>query len=145
MYEKYHNKLVTNCHLQRIVDIVFKGERKRFVLFLFVGGLNTLFGYSLYALLLYLHFHYALASLMATIGGVMFNFKTTGVIVFKNKNNGLLLKFIAVYSATYLLNISFLKIFSSFNANMYFAGAVLIIPMAFLAFILQKKFVFREG
>jgi len=86
--------------------------------------------------------HYALASLLATIGGVLFNFKTTGVIVFKNHNNSLLFRFIAVYSVTYLLNLGGLKIFSIYNANMYLAGAVLVLPIALLAFILQKKFVF---
>lgn len=131
-------------HYQRIV-VYFNGERKKLILFFLVGGINTLFGYSLYALLLYLQFHYAVASLMATIAGVLFNFKTTGVIVFKNNNNKLLFKFIAVYTVTYLLNIGFLKIFSSFNTNMYFAGAILILPMALIAFILQKKFVFGKG
>lgn len=117
-------------------------EMNRLVLFFIVGGVNTLFGYSLYALLLYLHLHYALASLLSTIVGVLFNFKTTGVIVFKNHNNCLLLRFIGVYSVTYLLNIGGLKIFSIYNANMYLAGAVLVLPIALLAFILQKKFVF---
>lgn len=125
-----------------IVNFIFRGERKRLILFLLVGGVNTLFGYSLYALLLYFHLHYALASLLATIGGVLFNFKTTGVIVFKNHNNGLLVRFIAVYSVTYLVNIGCLKIFASYNANMYIAGAILILPMALIAYVLQKKFVF---
>lgn len=118
------------------------GNRKQLILFLIVGGVNTVFGYSLYALLLFLHLHYALASLLGTIGGVLFNFKTTGVIVFNNHDNRLLYKFITVYTVTYLLNVSGLRIFSIFNANMYLAGAVLVLPMALLGFILQKKFVF---
>ena len=128
-----------------IINNIFNGERKRLILFFLVGGINTLFGYSLYALLLYLQFHYAVASLMSNIVGVLFNFKTTGVIVFKNNNNELLLKFISVYIVTYLLNVGFLKIFSVFNSNMYFAGAILILPMALIAYTLQKKFVFRKG
>lgn len=125
----------------RWVDTL-NGDRKRLILFLLVGGVNTLFGYSLYALLIYFHLHYALASLLSTIGGVLFNFKTTGVIVFENHNNRLLLRFIAVYTVTYLLNLGGLKILSIYNANMYLAGAVLVLPIALVAFILQKKFVF---
>lgn len=127
---------------QRITNFFNQGERKRLVLFFIVGGVNTAFGYSLYALLLYLHFHYALASLLATIGGVLFNFKTTGVIVFKSHDNRLLFRFIAVYTVTYLLNVVLLRIFSINNANMYLAGAALILPMAMLGFVMQKKFVF---
>jgi putative flippase GtrA len=119
-------------------------EKKRFVLFLFVGGINTLFGYSLYALFLFLKFHYAIASLMATIGGILFNFKSTGTIVFKNNNNKLLFRFVSVYIITYLLNVMCLKVFSSFNANMYVAGAILLLPMGLIAFMLQKKFVFGK-
>jgi len=129
-------------NLERIVNFIFTGERKRLFLFLIVGGVNTLFGYLLFALLLYIHLHYTLASLLATIGGVLFNFKTTGVIVFKNKDNRLIFRFIAVYLATYLLNIGGLKIFSILNINMYIAGAILILPIALLRFVLQKKFVF---
>lgn len=125
-----------------VTNETLKGDRKRLILFFLVGGVNTVFGYSLYALLIYLNLHYALASLLSTIGGVLFNFKTTGVIVFKNHNNRLLFRFIGVYTVTYLFNVGGLKIFSIYNANMYLAGAVLVLPMALLAFILQKKFVF---
>ncbi|NLG33174.1 MAG: GtrA family protein [Syntrophomonadaceae bacterium] len=129
-------------HLQRIFNHILSGERKRLVLFLLVGGLNTIFGYSLYALLLYSGLHYALASLLSTIGGVLFNFKTTGVIVFKNHNNKLLFKFIGVYAITYLLNIGCLRIFDIFNVNMYLAGAIVLIPVALIAYTLQKRLVF---
>lgn len=135
-------KITQNEKYRWIIEFLLTKERKRFILFLVVGGVNTLFGYSLYALLLYLHLHYALASLLATIGGVLFNFKTTGIIVFKNNNNRLLVRFMAVYSVTYLINLGCLKVFSSFNANMYIAGAVFILPMALLTFVLQKKCVF---
>jgi putative flippase GtrA len=117
-------------------------EYTQLVLFFIVGGVNTLFGYSLYALLLFLHLHYALASLTATVGGVLFNFKTTGVIVFKNRDNSLVFKFVGIYVFTYLLNVLGLKLFSTYGANMYLAGAVLILPMALLGYVLQKKYVF---
>ena len=59
----------------------------KFIKFLFVGGVNTVFGYSIFALFLFLGMHYAVATLFATILGILFNFKTTGVIVFNNKDN----------------------------------------------------------
>lgn len=83
-----------------------------------------------------------LASLFSVIGGVIFNFKTTGIIVFNNHNNRLLLKFISVYCITYLLNVGCLRIFSAYEANMYIAGAILVFPIALVTFFLLKKFVF---
>lgn len=63
------------------------------LLFIFVGALNTLFGYTIFTFFIMMGLHYALAALLANILGVLFNFKTTGKIVFKNSNNVLLVKF----------------------------------------------------
>ncbi len=117
----------------------------RFILFLFVGGINTLFGYGLYALMLFIGLHYALAALVATIGGVLFNFKTTGAIVFGNGNNALIFRFVAVYLVVYVVNTGVLKIFNHYAVSLYIAGAVMLLPMAVLAFLLQRKFVFTSS
>ena len=54
----------------------------KFTKYLFVGILNTVFGYSLFALLIFINLHYTLASLLATIAGVLFNFKTMALRIF---------------------------------------------------------------
>lgn len=111
--------------------------------FLFVSGLNTLFGYGLFSLLIYMNLHYQLALLISTICGVLFNFKTIGSIVFGNGNAKLIFKFIAVYVIVYSINAVGLKILISYNFNTYVSMGILIIPMALLAFFLNKKFVFN--
>jgi len=116
----------------------------RFIRFLLVGGLNTAFGYSAYAILIYLHVHYSLAALMGMILGVLFNFKTTGRLVFNNKNNWLLFKFLGVYAIIYAINTASLKVFNVFKVDMYLAGAAMLLPMAAIAFILNKNLVFKE-
>ena len=116
----------------------------RFIKFIIVGVINTLFGYSIYALFILLNFHYSIAALLANIIGVLFNFKTIGKIVFKNYDNALIFKFIGVYIVTYFLNVGFLKILDMFMVDMFLAGAVLVLPMAVISFILNKKFVFKE-
>ena len=118
-------------------------EGRRIFLFFLVGGINTLFGYGLYALLLFINLHYALASFLGTVGGVLFNFKTTGTIVFKNRDNKLLFRFVSVYFVTYAVNVGCLRIFALYNANMYIAGLALVMPVALLSYTLLKKFVFR--
>ena len=78
-----------------------------------MGGVNTAFGYGVFALFILLNRHFrvcspeaelVLAPLISQICGILFNFKTTGTIVFRNRNNRLILRFFAVYSITYLLN-----------------------------------------
>lgn len=133
-----------NGDSNRMGSLVMRSISNKFIRFLFVGGLNTAFGYSIYVILIYLHLHYSLAALMATILGVLFNFKTTGRLVFKSKNNRLLFKFICVYVIIYVINIASLKVFNSFKVDMYLAGAVLLLPMAVIAFILNRNLVFKE-
>lgn len=125
-------------------SLVMRSLSNKFIRFLFVGGLNAAFGYSVYAILIYLHVHYSLAALMATILGVLFNFKTTGRLVFKSKNNRLLFKFIGVYAIIYVINVASLKVFNFFKVDMYLAGAAMLLPMAAIAFILNKNLVFKE-
>lgn len=117
---------------------------KRFFSFLLVGGLNTAFGYGIFVLLTVLGLAYPLALLTSTVAGVMFNFKTTGGIVFSNRDNRKLFKFIAVYVVVYLVNVLALKVLMSFQLGVYQASALLVLPMAALSFTLNKRFVFVE-
>ncbi len=115
----------------------------RFTKFLFVGALNTIFGYSVFALFNFLNFHYTLSTLLATIIGVLFNFKTTGVIVFKNGNNRLLLRFVSIYTLMYLITILELKMFVLLNlTNMYVNYAIVLLPNAMISYFLMKRTVF---
>ena len=119
--------------------------KRQAVKFLFVGIMNTTFGYGLFALFIYLGLYYPLAVLLSTILGVLFNFKTIGGLVFGSNDNRLIFKFILVYVITYLLNIFFLWLFKRLGfENMYINGFVLLIPLAAVSFLLNKFFVFRR-
>jgi putative flippase GtrA len=109
-----------------------------------VGGLNTVFGFTVYSILILLHLHYVLAALLGQICGVLFNFKTTGTIVFKNKDNRLIFRFFAVYLVTYLITIGLLKLFNINHIGSLVAGAIIIVPIASLSFFLNKRFVFNR-
>lgn len=115
-----------------------------FIKFILVGILNTLWGYFVYALLLYLGIHYSFAVIVATILGILFNFKTTGVLVFKNHNNTLLFKFLIVYAIICVLNLICLKIAEFNNFNLYIAGFVVTCFMAILSFLMNKYWVFKK-
>lgn len=118
---------------------------KQFVTFLFVGVLNTLVGYILYAFFVWVGCNYIFAPLFSTILGVLFNFKTIGVIVFQSRNNRLLGKFFGVYAIVYVCNVLGLKTLAVCGlTNMYIAGAILVVPLAVLGFVLNKKWVFKS-
>ncbi len=117
--------------------------RNRFVRFLLVGGLNTAFGYGAYALFLFLGLHYAAAAAISTIVGILFNFRTYGVLVFGNRDPSLLWKFLCVYGITYVVSVLCLRVASQLRLDLFLVGAALILPMATLSFLLNRRFVFR--
>ncbi|MGB2578768.1 putative flippase GtrA [Elusimicrobium simillimum] len=118
----------------------------KFFRFMCVGVLNTMFGYGMYALFIFLGMHYTLAVLCSTFLGILFNFKTIGVLVFKNGDNRLIFRFFAVYGLIYAINVFCLKLLKLQGfQNMYINGLVLVIPLALLSFTLNKFFVFERG
>ena len=117
--------------------------RHQFMRFIFIGMLNSLFGYACFVLFLYAGMHYTIALFSATIFGVAFNFKSTGLLVFGSNNNRLIFRFIGSYIVIYFLNIIGLKILFHFGIEVYLGGAILILPMAVLAYILNNRFVFN--
>lgn len=138
---------------------------KKFIKFLLVGCLNTLFGYLMYIIFISTPLKKEIALFFAYIFGVLWNFKTTGVLVFKNNNNKLIFKFILAYVITYFINLFGLNLVHSFRwgenlANWtlnilniqtkldlvkYFDQIILILPIAMISFILFKTFVFKES
>lgn len=117
----------------------------RLVRFFLVCGLNTAFGYGLFALLVHFGVAYPLALLISTIAGILFNFKTIGLFVFKNSNNVLIFKFFCVYGSTYFCNLGCLSLLKYFEINIYLGAALLLIPIGLLSFILNKAFVFKNS
>ena len=138
---------------------------KKFIKFLFVGALNTLFGYLMYTIFISTPLKREYALLLAYMVGVLWNFKTTGVLVFKNNNNKLIFKFISAYVITYFINLlglnfvnsagwgkalanwtlNILNIETKLNLIKYFDQIILVLPIAIISFVLFKTFVFKES
>jgi len=117
----------------------------KLVRFFLVSGLNTVFGYGVYALLLFVKVPYPLALLTSTIVGVLFNFKTIGVIVFRNGNNKLIFKFFCVYGITYLFNLGGITLLKQIDVDTYLGGLIMLVPTGLLSFLLNKLVVFKSG
>ena len=129
--------------IRKIIDLIRRLWAIPFLRFLVVGGINTVFGYGVFALFILLGLHYVLAVLLGQICGILFNFKTTGTIVFKNRNNRLILRFFGVYVITYFSIVGLLKLFDMAGVTPLVAGAIIVLPMGVVSFLLMRKLVFK--
>jgi putative flippase GtrA len=79
------------------------------VRFLLTGGLNTAFGFGLYALLVYAGMAAPLALAAATVAGVLFNFVSFGTLTFRRLDSRRLPRFLVAYAAIYGFNLLLLE------------------------------------
>ena len=120
-------------------------ELWRQVRFLVTGAINTGFGYSIFAILILLSVPYALALLIATVLGVVFNFFTFGGYVFKRMRAGDFPRFVAVYAALYVVNVGLLRLLVDSGLHALAAQLVCLAFVAPLTYLLLKNLVFRGG
>ena len=125
-----------------LFDLILK--RILFVKYIFIGGINTVFGYGVYWGLLQLDVHFAIAAFISTILGTIFNFFTIGRLVFKSKNNRIFYKFVFVYAFLYFISTGGIAFIHNFDISYEIAGAIIIIPRAILSYILNKNVVFKK-
>jgi putative flippase GtrA len=114
--------------------------------FIFIGFLNTMFGYCVYVLLIFLGLSFVLALLISTVSGVIFNYFTFGYLLFNVRGNlESFIKFIFTYFFVYLLNVSFLHILiNMLNINSYLSQFLFIIPAAAISWFLMNYWVFKK-
>lgn len=124
--------------------VLSKFERK-FVKYLFVGFMNTVFSYIVYAIIVTITGRATFSLALSYIIGILFNFQTTGRIVFKNKDNTLIVKFFLSYLTTFFINrYSLDTLVNTMGVDKYLAQALLVFPIAMISFTLLKYFVFKE-
>ncbi len=116
-----------------------------FIRYLLVGGLNTVFGYSVFAILIFMGCHYSVALFFATVAGVFFNFKTIGIFVFRKSDRRLIWRFLAVYGVLYPVNVFLVFILLPLLHNVYAANALAVIFNAALGFCLNRRYVYEEN
>ncbi len=120
-------------------------DQRQFVLFLAVGGLNTLVGYAIFAGLVLAGAGPALAAIGSTILGVLFNFGSTGRLVFGSRDPRVLPRFIAVYVVQCAANIGLLRLAAAAGIAALAAEFVILPVLAVASFLLMRRFVFVPG
>ena len=122
-----------------------KLSQKDYIRFLLTGMLNTLFGYVLYSFFIYLSLHYTIAVFFSTVLGVLFNYNSISKLVFPYQGSSRLFPFVIVYVLVFFLNVYGLWPLEVFGFdNKYIAGAMLLLPLALLSFLLNKFWVFKK-
>ncbi len=136
---KYHLKVIQKLSLYGV-------EKSKITKFLSVGILNTIFGYSIYALFLFLGFTYTLALLFSTVLGVAFNYFNFGKFVFSGLRGGMIFcKFVAVYVGIYALNVVVLRVLVQYVLLNPYAGQLMCIPLSVLiSWLLMNYWVFKR-
>lgn len=129
----------------RGIDLFHKNVKSKFIRFIFVGGVNTFFGLGTYCLFIWLGLSYIWATLISHVLGILFNFITTGTLVFENSDKRLIFKFFLNYGLTYFINVGFNKGFQFFlGMNQYYSGIGATIITALISFFILKRFVYND-
>jgi putative flippase GtrA len=122
-------------------------RNRRMLKFLAVGLLNTLFGYSIYAGLVFIDLPYLIALFLATVVGVVFNYFSIGRIVFSARGGWLAFgKFIAAYVVVYVVNAALLSMLTvNFNLSPYLGQMLCIPPNVAMSWLLMNCWVYKNG
>ena len=113
--------------------------------FIFAGLINTVFGYAIYAALVYARLPYLISLFISTILGVVFNFFSFGRMVFGGYRHWpVFLKFIISYVLIYLINGALLILLTQeFLINPYLSQIACIPLSAVSSWFLLKHWVYK--
>ena len=98
----------------------------------------------MYCLAIFIGLPYFIATLLSNVLGVLFNFVTTGNIVFENGNPRLIFRFVLCYIIVYFVNTAIVRALIFAGLNDYWAGILATIPTALFSFFALKTFVYRK-
>jgi putative flippase GtrA len=105
--------------------------------------INTAFGYSLYALLVFAGLNLFVAQILSHVTGATFNYFMFRRHVFKQASHPIG-RYILAYSFNYLMGVTCLAIIHSFIASPYLAGFGSLVITAAVNYVVLKGFVFRS-
>lgn len=114
----------------------------RFLRFLAVGVGNTAFGYAIFAASYLILDSYRTAIVIATAIGVLFNYVTTGLIVFANRGIRALGPFIVGYAAVCGANILLVDGLVAVGPKPLLAQLIALPFIAVLSFIINDRIIF---
>lgn len=130
--------------LQTLLAQARRWQENRQLRFLLAGALNTLFGFLVYGAAVLAGVEVWLALLVSMLAGTAFNFFTTGGYVFRDLALARLPRFLTAYFSIYAVNLGLFELLSRWLQDKLLIQAVLLVPMALLAYTVMNRFVFAN-
>ena len=127
----------------KLIKNLFKDQRIRF---LFVGGLNTIFGYGIYALLVYTGLNIYVANVISTVLGIGHSYLWNRFYTFKSKDKALgeIFRFITVYLISFAISNVILFVFvTKLGVNKYLGGLFNLVCTTLISWFGHKYFSFK--
>jgi putative flippase GtrA len=112
--------------------------------FVAVGAVNTLFGYGIFFLTYEVTDNTTLSLVVSTLLGIIFNFYSTGIVVFHGTDFYRIWPFMAVYATVFLCNIAGLHVCYHLSVSPLFGQAALLPVITTLSYLLNRTFVFSS-
>lgn len=114
--------------------------------FLSVGVLNTVFGYAVYAILIFVSVSYLTALFVATIAGVIFNYFSFGRMVFYGRSGWFVFgKFVIAYGVVYVVNAALLSVLTKEFLFSPYVGQIICIPLSvLLSWLAMNYWVYKK-
>ena len=136
--------IVLGADLIRIEHFAMVLILPQFLRFLLVGGLNTIVGFIIFSLAIYVTNGNVGLSLAANIGvGVFFNFFSYGYGVFKNLGVRRFAKFVCAYALLYALNYFVLAAMMANGLNVYLAQFINLFYLAPISYLVLNRWIFK--
>ena len=109
-----------------------------------MGGLNTLFGFLIYSLFALTEMATWSVLLISNLIGMLFNFFTTGGIVFFDTSISKMPRFVFCYITIYFIYLVLINWLEPILHGRIIAMALIILPMTVLSYIMLKIFVYKH-
>jgi putative flippase GtrA len=119
-------------------------DGRRLLRFLAVGTLNAVFGYGVFVALFLATSAPRLAIVLATILGVLFNFCTTGRLVFANADRRTFAPFVLGYTVTLAVNLLLMELLLLCGVAVLVAQALSLAALVVLGYWINSMVVFRR-
>ena len=115
---------------------------ERFIRYYAIGGINTVFGFGLYSLLVWLGLNLFVAQIISYPIAVAFNYFTYSRHVFPGEGRRPV-AFIGAYIYNYVQGLVLLAIIHPFVANPYATGFIGLVISTVINYFVLRRFVFR--
>ena len=120
-------------------------QHSRILRFLLVGGINTLFGFAVFTLLIVSGVVVWISVFVSMLAGTAFNFLTTGGYVFRDLSLNRFPLFLFFYLTVFAINLFLIDYLSIFFTNKILLQALISPLLAMISYFLMSCFVFNNS